>query len=85
MQLLISEFLILYYKVKSLIKNGDYVKRWVPELKNFPSKFIHKPWELDIKYQQSINTIIGKDYPSPIVVHEIARKEALKAFQSIKN
>ena len=66
-------------------KNGDYVKRWVPELKNFPSKFIHKPWELDIKYQQSINTIIGKDYPSPIVVHEIARKEALKAFQSIKN
>ena len=65
-------------------KNGEYVKKWVPELKNYPSKFIHKPWELDIKYQETIKTIIGKDYPAPIVVHEEARKKALSAFQSLK-
>ena len=27
-------------------KDGDYVKKWVSELKNVPKKFIHKPWEL---------------------------------------
>ena len=27
-------------------KEGEYVKKWVPELKNVPKKFIHRPWEL---------------------------------------
>ena len=65
-------------------KEGNYVKKWVPELKNVPNKFIHKPWEMELKYQEAIKTIIGKDYPSPIVVHEKARAAALEAFQSLK-
>ena len=65
-------------------KEGIYVKKWVTELNKVPSKFIHKPWEMEIKYQQAIKTIIGKDYPKPIVIHEEARKSALAAFQSLK-
>ena len=65
-------------------KEGNYVKKWVPELKNVPNKFIHKPWEMELKYQEGIKTIIGKDYPGPIVVHEKARAAALEAFQSLK-
>ena len=65
-------------------KEGLYVKKWVPELSKVPQKFIHKPWELEIKLQESIKTIIGKDYPKPIVIHEEARESALKAFQSLK-
>ena len=65
-------------------KEGIYVKKWVPELNKVPSKFIHKPWEMEIKYQEAIKTIIGKDYPQPIVIHEKARAAALDAFQSLK-
>ncbi len=65
-------------------KEGSYVKKWVPELIKVSPKFIHKPWEMEDKYQEAINTVIGKDYPKPIVIHEKARSEALKAFQSIK-
>ena len=65
-------------------KDGLYVKKWVPELNKVPNKFIHKPWEMELKYQETINTIIGKDYPKPIVVHEKARAAALSAFQSLK-
>ncbi len=65
-------------------KDGLYVKKWVPELKNVPSKFIHKPWEMELNFQESINTFIGKNYPLPIVVHEKARAAALQAFQSLK-
>ena len=65
-------------------KEGLYVKKWVPELEKVPNKFVHKPWEMELKYQQAIKTIIGKDYPQPIVIHEKARASALQAFQSLK-
>ena len=65
-------------------KEGLYVKKWVPELSKVPSKFIHKPWEMELKYQEAINTVIGKNYPNPIVIHEEARAAALSAFQSLK-
>tara|TARA_Y100001970_G_scaffold231599_1_gene287948 strand:- start:8981 stop:10399 length:1419 start_codon:yes stop_codon:yes gene_type:complete len=65
-------------------KEGVYVKKWVPELSKVPAKFIHKPWEMENKFQEALDTIIGKDYPKPIVVHEVARKAALSAFQTLK-
>ena len=65
-------------------KDGIYTKKWVPELKNIPNEFLHKPWELEEKYQEQLKIVIGKDYPSPIVVHENAREAALNAFQSLK-
>ena len=65
-------------------KEGLYVKKWVPEINKVPEKYTHKPWEMELKYQQAIKTIIGKDYPSPIVIHEKARASALEAFQTLK-
>ena len=59
-------------------KDGAYVKKWVPELKNLTKKFIHKPWELNEQ-----NFKLGKDYPYPIVKHEEARSKALNAFKKI--
>ena len=60
-------------------KDGLYVKKWLPELKEVPKKFIHKPWELNdngIKLQDL-------NYPLPIVIHEKARLKALNAFKKI--
>ena len=60
-------------------KEGEYVKKWVPELKNVPKKFVHKPWDLN----DSNILKLGSDYPMPIVSHEKARATALSAFKSI--
>jgi Deoxyribodipyrimidine photolyase len=60
-------------------KEGEYVKKWVPELKNIPIKFIHKPWEIE----GNKNFELGKNYPFPLVVHEVARTRALNAFKTI--
>lgn len=54
--------------------HGTYVREFVPELKDVPDKFIHKPWLSGLKL----------DYPSPIVDHAAARARALEAFASIK-
>ncbi len=56
-------------------KKGEYVKKWIPEIAEVPDEFIHKPWEMEEKI---------KNYPSPIVDHQKAREEALKAFKKIK-
>ena len=60
-------------------KEGEYVKKWVPELKNISKKFIHKPWEL----KDEKNFKLGKNYPFPLVNHEMAREKALNAFKKI--
>ena len=65
-------------------KEGKYVRRWVPEIKKVPNKFIHKPWEMAKEMQTSLNILIGTHYPMPIVEHTKARELALKAFSQIK-
>ena len=60
-------------------KEGDYVKKWIPELKNVSKKFIHKPWELEDEEDFKL----GKDYPFPLVKHEEARAKALSSFKKI--
>ncbi|WP_311923547.1 FAD-binding domain-containing protein [Nocardia uniformis] len=37
---------------------GDYVRRWIPELAHIPGPAIHKPWRAGI---------LGADYPAPII------------------
>lgn len=64
--------------------NGDYVRKWIPELSALPNKFIHQPWKTpeEILQQEGIN--LGKDYPEPIVDHKQSRDEALRRYKEIK-
>ncbi len=46
---------------------GDFVKKWVPELANVPPEHIHQPWLMTAAEQLMYQTVLGKDYPLPIV------------------
>jgi deoxyribodipyrimidine photo-lyase len=63
---------------------GDYARRWVPELANVPDRFIHEPWKMPAEMQQSIGCIIGQDIPDPIIDHAWARERALAAYAKAK-
>lgn len=54
---------------------GAYIRKYCPELKNFPGKLIYTPWKASVSDQKSYGCVIGKDYPSPIVDHDIVRVE----------
>ncbi|MCA9970746.1 MAG: deoxyribodipyrimidine photo-lyase [Anaerolineales bacterium] len=63
--------------------DGDYVRRWVPELRHVPTKYIHEPWQMPPAVQKRSGCQIGADYPAPIVNHQDARQRTLAAYQRI--
>ncbi len=55
--------------------DGVYVRRWLPELKDVPAAFIHKPWTMPLP---------PRGYPAPMVDHGKARDRALAAFKRMR-
>ncbi|MER7072844.1 deoxyribodipyrimidine photo-lyase [Terrabacter sp. NPDC000476] len=53
--------------------DGEYVRRWVPELRHLGGAAAHEPWKHDNGYD--------KDYPQPIVDHDDERKETLARYE----
>ena len=54
--------------------NGDYIRKWLPQFKNYPKKYIYEPWTAPIEVQRNCGVIIGEDYPEPIVNHKSVSK-----------
>ena len=59
---------------------GVYIKSWVPELKKLNEKAIHFP--IDHPNKLPNNFKLGKNYPFPVVDHQIQRQKALKFFKT---
>jgi deoxyribodipyrimidine photo-lyase len=53
--------------------DGEYVRRWVPELRSLAGTAAHEPWRR--------GGVPG--YPEPIVDHPEARREALRRYHSL--
>ena len=65
--------------------NGDYVRKYVPELKHMPNKFIHRPWEAPELVLQEAGVKLGRTYPKPIVDHKFARERALANYKTMRS
>jgi deoxyribodipyrimidine photo-lyase len=64
--------------------NGEFIKKWLPVLKDVPASLIHEPWKMNDMEQTFYNCKIGIDYPSPIVDIDETRKFAAECMHNIK-
>ncbi|MEY8766607.1 MULTISPECIES: FAD-binding domain-containing protein [Francisella] len=68
----------IYNPIKQSIDqdpNGEFIKRWIPELENVSDENIHTPW---LEKHNSV------DYPNPIVDEKQARKFAADNIYKIR-
>ena len=77
----------IYNPIKQSIDQdptGDFIKKWVPELKEIPNKLVHEPWKLTYIDQKGLGIEIGKHYPNPIVDHHSSSKIARDKIWMVK-
>jgi deoxyribodipyrimidine photo-lyase len=65
-------------------EDGSFIKKWVPELADLSTPFIHEPYLMTPLDQQFNNFELGVDYPHPIVDIKVARKKASDLLWSMK-
>jgi cryptochrome len=91
-----SAFYHQYWKCYSPVAFGKqyagaeaYIKKYVPALQRYPTKYIFAPHTAPVEMQRAWGCVIGRDYPAPIVDHDVVcprNKERLKvAFAAAKN
>jgi deoxyribodipyrimidine photo-lyase len=56
--------------------DGEYVKRWVPELRGLDKRHVHEPW--------TAPGGVPAGYPAPIVDHAEERREALDRYERVR-
>jgi len=64
---------------------GKFIKKYLPQFKDWPSKALHAPWLAAPKGETFKGLQMGKDYPMPIIDHAKARESTLKRYAVVKN
>jgi cryptochrome len=84
-----SAFFHQYFRVYSPIAfpkktdpDGKFVRHFLPQLANFPAKYIYEPWKAPMDVQRRAGCIVGTDYPAPIVDHDTISKTNLAVMKA---
>jgi deoxyribodipyrimidine photo-lyase len=62
--------------------DGEYVRRWVPELREVPDEHLVRPWLMDEDRQRACGCEIGVDYPAPVIDHAEERRFAIERYRA---
>ena len=62
-----NRYFNIHFQATRYDASGLYVKHWLPELQGVPAKQVHQVWSLNRADQQRFGTILGADYPMPII------------------
>ena len=64
---------------------GKFIRKYCPELKNMPIRYLFAPWKAPRSIQEEAKCIVGTDYPTPIVDHRQARAHNAELIREMNN
>ncbi|OUW04463.1 MAG: hypothetical protein CBD16_02280 [Betaproteobacteria bacterium TMED156] len=70
---------------KKFDPEGEYIKKFVPELKNLEKKYIHTPWLAPENVLNKAGIKLSIDYPFPTINHDDARKKTLERYKEVRS
>ena len=77
----------IYNPVKNSMehdKDGEFIKKWVPELKNLPINLVHEPWKINNFEEKIYDFDIGKSYRDRVVDIKETYKSSSKSLWSYR-
>ncbi len=63
---------------------GKFIRRYLPQLAALPDAALHAPWNAKPLDLAAAGLVLGRDYPEPIVRHELARERTLERYAVVK-
>jgi deoxyribodipyrimidine photo-lyase len=75
----------IYNPVKQALDQdaqGEFIRRWCPELAQVPTDFLPQPWLLTPTLQAQYGCVLGRDYPAAIVDVAQAGRESKERFHA---
>lgn len=64
-------------------KEGEYTRRFVPQLRDLPNRYLFKPWLAPEAVLRQAGVRLGETYPMPIIDLKVSRIRALEAFKTL--
>ncbi len=77
----------IYNPIKNSLEHdpeGNFIKKWVPELSSLPLKYVHEPWKMTALESAFYDFELDKNYYPPIVNLEEAQKKSTEFFWNLR-